>query len=57
MQKQEKVKSLILDVFDFNLGKFQSKFLENYNLSTEIDNQLSSKPWLVKDRSSDIILF
>lgn len=54
---KEKVKSLILDVFDFNLGKFQSKFLENYNLSTEIDNQLSSKPWLVKDRSSDIILF
>jgi len=54
---KEKVKSLILDVFDFNLGRFQSKFLENYNLSTEIDNQLSSKPWLVKDRSSDIILF
>jgi hypothetical protein len=54
---KEKIKSLILDVFDFNLGKFQSMFLEDYNLTTEIETQLSSKPWLVKDRSSDIILF
>jgi len=49
------IKSLVLDVFDFNLGKFQSTFLENYNLTTEIETQLSSKPWLVKDRSKDIV--
>jgi hypothetical protein len=54
---KEKIKSLILDVFDFNLGKFQSMFLEDYNLTTEIETQLFSKPWLVKDRSSDIVLF
>jgi hypothetical protein len=49
------IKSLVLDVFDFNLGKFQSMFLENYNLTTEIETQLYSKPWLVKDRSKDIV--
>lgn len=53
----EKLKSLVLDVFDFNLNKFQSDYLNGYDLTSEIDTQLSTKPWLVKDRSKDIILF
>jgi hypothetical protein len=52
-----RVKSLILDVFDFNLSKFQNDYLNDYDLKSEINTQLSSKPWLVKDRTKDIILF
>lgn len=52
-----RIKSLILDVFDFNLIKFKNEYLKNYDLSTEIDTQLSNKPWLVKDRLKDLILF
>jgi hypothetical protein len=53
----DRIKSLILDVFDFNLSKFQNDYLSSYDLKSEINTQLSSKPWLVKDRTQDIILF
>jgi hypothetical protein len=53
----KQLKSLVLDVFDFNLTKFQNDYLKGYDLKFEIDTQFSSKPWLVKDRTKDIILF
>jgi L-ribulose-5-phosphate 3-epimerase UlaE len=53
----KQLKSLVLDVFDFNLTKFQNDYLKGYDLKFEIDAQFSSKPWLVKDRTKDIILF
>jgi hypothetical protein len=53
----EKIKSLILDVFDFNLNKFSNDYLQNYDIEKDIDNQLNEKPWLVKDRMSDLIMF
>ena len=53
----DRIKSLILDVFDFNLSKFQNDYLDGYDLKSEINTQLSSKPWLVKDRTKDLILF
>jgi hypothetical protein len=53
----KQLKSLVLDVFDFNLSKFQNDYLSGYDLEFEINTQLSSKPWLVKDRTKDIILF
>lgn len=53
----EKIKSLILDVFDFNLNKFINDYLKNYNLEKDLDNQLNEKPWLVKDRMKDLVIF
>ena len=53
----KQLRSLVLDVFDFNLKKFQHDFMNGYDLANEIDSQLMKKPWLVKDRVNDIILF
>jgi hypothetical protein len=53
----EKIKSLILDVFDFNLNKFSNDYLQDYDIEKDIDNQLGEKPWLVKDRMADLIIF
>lgn len=53
----EKIKSLILDVFDFNLNKFTNDYLMNYDIEKDIDNQLGEKPWLVKDRMKDLVIF
>ncbi len=52
----ESVKSMVLDVFDFDLTRFQTKYLKNYDLSKEIDNQISEKPWLVKDKTSELFI-
>ena len=51
------IKSLVLDVFDFNLNKFSNEYLNEFNIDNDIKNQLDSKPWLVKDRIKDLILF
>jgi len=53
----EKIKSLVLDVFDFNLDKFTNDYLKDYDIELDIKNQLGDKPWLVKDRTKDLILF
>jgi hypothetical protein len=53
----DKIKSLVLDVFDFNLNKFYNDYLKNYNIKDDIKNPLESKPWLVKNRTSDLIMF
>ena len=52
----EKVKSMILDVFDFNIPRFINTTLKNYDLSKEIDSQLEIKPWLKKDRISELFI-
>lgn len=53
---KEKIKSLVLDVFDFNLTKFKTKIL-NYDYSEDVINPLSKKPWLVKDQLKNILIF
>lgn len=53
----EKIKSLILDVFDFNLNKFSNDYIKDYDIEKDIDNQLGEKPWLVKDRMKDLVIF
>ncbi len=53
----EKIKSLILDVFDFNLNKFSNDYLGDYDIEKDLDNQLNEKPWLVKDKIKDLIIF
>jgi hypothetical protein len=45
---QEKIESLILDNFDFDLEKFNSLF-QDYNLCDEIKKPTGKKPWLVKN--------
>jgi hypothetical protein len=52
----EKVKSMVLDVFDFNIPRFSNTTLKNYDLSKEIDSQLEIKPWLKKDRISELFI-
>ena len=53
----EKIKSLVLDVFDFNINKFSNDFLNEYDIEADIINQVKDKPWLIKDRTKDLIMF
>jgi hypothetical protein len=53
----EKVKSLVLDVFDFNINKFSNDYLNEYDIEDDIISQVKDKPWLVKDRTKDLIMF
>ena len=57
LYSNDKIKSLILDVFDFNLSKFSIEYLKDYEIENDIKNQMGDKPWLVKDRIKDLILF
>lgn len=50
------VKSMVLDVFDFNIKRFINTTLKNLDLSKEIDTQLNSKVWLVKDKISELYI-
>lgn len=51
------IKSLILDVFDFNIDKFVSDNLSGYDVKNEIDSQLEKKPWNKVDRMNDMVIF
>lgn len=51
-----RVKSMILDVFDFDLNEFSTK-LKNYDLIHDLLDQNKIKPYLVQDRLVDTILF
>jgi hypothetical protein len=51
-----RVKSMILDVFDFNLEEFSSK-LTKYDLIHDVLDPNKSKPYLIQDRLKDTILF
>lgn len=50
------IKSLILDVFDFDLTLFK-KDIENYNLIEDITNPDGDKPYLKQDKLEHVILF
>lgn len=51
-----RVKSMILDVFDFNLEEFSGK-LSKYDLIHDVLDLNKSKPYLAQDRLKDTILF
>ena len=51
-----RVKSMILDVFDFNLEEFSGKLTKYYLIHDVLDPN-KSKPYLVQDRLKDTILF
>jgi hypothetical protein len=52
----EQIKSMVLDVFDFNIKRFINTTLKGLDLSKEIDSQLDSKLWLVKDKISELYI-
>lgn len=49
-------RSLILDLFDFNINKFKLDFIKDLDLEYEIENQLTPKNWYVKDKSKDMVI-
>lgn len=52
---KEKIKSLILDVFDFDLDKFNER-INNYNLFEDLLTQNKEKPYLIQDMLEHVIL-
>jgi hypothetical protein len=50
------IKSLILDVFNFDLEDFSNR-MESYDLTQDILDPKGEKPYLVQDRLEDIIIF
>lgn len=53
--KDEDVKSMVLDIFDFNITKFETDYLINYDFTQEITNPFGEKPWLKKDKVRELI--
>ena len=52
----ETIKSLILDVFDFDLEDFSNR-MESYDITQDILDPEGDKPYLVQDRLEDVIIF
>jgi hypothetical protein len=48
--------SMVLDVFDFDMLVFNDK-IKSYDIMEDITHPFNNKPWLVKDRFKDLILF
>jgi hypothetical protein len=56
MYNPQIIRSLILDVFDFDLEDFSNR-MESYDLTQDILDPEGEKPYLVQDRLEDIIIF
>lgn len=56
MYNTKTIKSLILDVFDFDLEDFSNR-MESYDLTQDILDPEGVKPYLVQDRLEDVIIF
>ena len=48
--------SMTLDVFDFDMLMFND-MIKDYNIIEDITNPFDKKPWLVRDKIKDLILF
>jgi hypothetical protein len=48
--------SMTLDVFDFDMLVFNDK-IKGYDIMEDLTNPFGDKPWLVKDKLKDLILF
>lgn len=53
---KDKIKSLILDVFDFDLTNFKNR-LEDYDLLNDIMDPDGEKPYLKQDMLEHVVLF
>ena len=56
MYNPQIIRSLILDVFDFDLEDFSNR-MESYDLTQDILDPEGEKPYLVQDRLEDVIIF
>jgi hypothetical protein len=48
--------SMVLDVFDFDMLVFND-MIKGYNIMEDITKPFDKKPWLVRDKIKDLILF
>jgi hypothetical protein len=48
--------SMVLDVFDFDMLKFND-MIKGYDIIEDITKPFDKKPWLVRDKIKDLILF
>ena len=53
---KKKIISMILDVFDFDMLVFND-MIKDYDIMEDITKPLDKKPWLVRDKIKDLILF
>jgi hypothetical protein len=53
---KKNIMSMVLDVFDFDMLLFKDK-IKGYDIMEDITNPFGNKPWLVKDKLKDLILF
>lgn len=51
----EDVKSMVLDIFDFNIVKFETDFLRNYDFISELTNPFDIKPWINRDKVRELM--
>lgn len=56
LYKDNSIKSLILDVFDFNMTKFRTS-VKNYDIIEDLTKPFEVKPWVTKDKMSDMFIF
>lgn len=50
------VKSLVLDIFDFNITKFETDYLKDYDFINELTNPFETKPWLNRDKVRELMI-
>jgi hypothetical protein len=48
--------SMVLDVFDFDMLVFRDK-IKDYNIMDDVTNPFGNKPWLIKDKIKDMVIF
>ena len=48
--------SMVLDVFDFDMLKFKS-IIKSYDIIEDLTKPFDKKPWLIRDRIKDLIIF
>jgi len=53
----EKIKSMILDIFDFNYNKFKNENLTDFEYTTQIETQLEKSNWVNLKEFSELNLF
>jgi len=53
--KDEDVKSMVLDIFDFNLTKFENDYLKDFDFTKELSNPFGNRPWIKRDKVGELI--
>jgi hypothetical protein len=54
--KEKDIISMVLDTFDFNLGKFKVEYL-SYDFMNDILNPVEPKPWMIHDKKKGLVIF